>query len=69
MKPSCVSQVRPRDGCILAGGQSLDVIEKRPDLDEEELVDALFSNLCRCTDYANISSAVRAGAANMKARA
>jgi aerobic carbon-monoxide dehydrogenase small subunit len=45
------------------------VLEKRPDLDEDELLDILSSNLCRCTGYANIVEAVRAGAADMKARA
>jgi aerobic carbon-monoxide dehydrogenase small subunit len=45
------------------------VLEKRPDLDEDELLDILSSNLCRCTGYASIVEAVRAGAADMKARA
>jgi aerobic carbon-monoxide dehydrogenase small subunit len=45
------------------------VLEKQPDLDEEKLVDIVSSNLCRCTGYANIIKAVRAGAADMKARA
>jgi aerobic carbon-monoxide dehydrogenase small subunit len=45
------------------------VLEKWPDLDEDELLDILSSNLCRCTGYANIIEAVRAGAAEMKARA
>jgi aerobic carbon-monoxide dehydrogenase small subunit len=45
------------------------VLEKRPDLDEEELLDILSSNLCRCTGYANIIKAMRAGIADMKARA
>jgi carbon-monoxide dehydrogenase small subunit len=48
---------------ILAVG----VLEKRPDLDEEEMVDVLSSNLCCCTGYAN--EARRDGAADMKARA
>ena len=45
------------------------VLEKRPDLDGQELVDIMSSNLCRCTGYENIIKAVRAAAADMKARA
>jgi carbon-monoxide dehydrogenase small subunit len=45
------------------------VLEKRPDLNDEELVDILSSNLCRCTGYENIIKAVRAAADDMKARA
>src|SRR5215471_13036264 len=44
-------------------------LEKRPDLDDEELVEMLSANLCRCTGYENIVKAVRAAAADMKARA
>jgi len=44
------------------------VLEKRPDLDGEDLIDVLSANLCRCTGYENIIKAVRAGAAAMKAR-
>jgi carbon-monoxide dehydrogenase small subunit len=44
-------------------------LEKSPDLNEEELLDILSSNLCRCTGYENIVKAVRAAAADMKARA
>ncbi|MDF2120295.1 (2Fe-2S)-binding protein [Roseiarcaceae bacterium H3SJ34-1] len=42
-------------------------LEKRPDLNREELVDILSSNLCRCTGYENIVKAVCAAAADMKA--
>ncbi|MGP0091475.1 MAG: (2Fe-2S)-binding protein [Xanthobacteraceae bacterium] len=45
------------------------VLEKRPDLGDEELVDILSANLCRCTGYENIIKAVRAAAADMKAPA
>jgi carbon-monoxide dehydrogenase small subunit len=45
------------------------VLEKRPDLDDEELIDLLSSNLCRCTGYENIIKAVRVAAADMKERA
>jgi carbon-monoxide dehydrogenase small subunit len=50
---------------------AIGVLEKRPDLDEEELVDILSSNLCRCTGYANLIKALRAAAGDMdmKARA
>ena len=48
---------------------AIGVLEKRPDLDGQELVDIMSSNLCRCTGYENIIKAVRAGAADMKARA
>lgn len=44
-------------------------LEKKPDLSDEELVDILSSNLCRCTGYENIIKAVRAAAADMKAAA
>ncbi|HML13802.1 MAG TPA: (2Fe-2S)-binding protein [Xanthobacteraceae bacterium] len=42
------------------------ILEKRPDLDDEELVEMLSANLCRCTGYENIVKAVRAAAAEMK---
>lgn len=42
------------------------VLEKNPDLTDEELTDLLSSNLCRCTGYENIMKAVRAGADGMK---
>jgi carbon-monoxide dehydrogenase small subunit len=35
-------------------------LEQRPDIDDEELLDILSSNLCRCTGYQNIIKAVRA---------
>jgi carbon-monoxide dehydrogenase small subunit len=44
------------------------VLEKRPDLNDNELVDILSSNLCRCTGYENIIKAVRAAAEDMKVR-
>ena len=44
-------------------------LEKRPDLDDAELIDLLSANLCRCTGYENIIKAVRAAAAEMKAQA
>jgi carbon-monoxide dehydrogenase small subunit len=44
------------------------VLEREPDLSDEDLLDALSSNLCRCTGYQNIIKAVRAAAAQMRAR-
>ncbi len=43
------------------------VLEREPDISDEDLVDALSSNLCRCTGYANIIKAVRAAAVELKA--
>jgi carbon-monoxide dehydrogenase small subunit len=34
-------------------------LEKNPDLSDEEIVDVLSSNLCRCTGYVNIIKAVK----------
>jgi len=42
------------------------VLEQRPDIDDEELLDVLASNLCRCTGYRNIIKAVRAAAKEMR---
>lgn len=44
------------------------VLEREPDIGDEELVDVLASNLCRCTGYQNIIKAVRAAAAEMRTR-
>jgi len=35
-------------------------LERDPGIGEEELLDVLSSNLCRCTGYQNIIKAVRA---------
>jgi aerobic carbon-monoxide dehydrogenase small subunit len=43
------------------------VLEKRPDIGDDELLEVLSSNLCRCTGYQNIIKAVRAVAADMRA--
>ena len=48
---------------MLAAG----VLEANPEIDDEGLRDALASNLCRCTGYQNIITAVRAAAAEMRA--
>jgi carbon-monoxide dehydrogenase small subunit len=42
------------------------VLEKDPDIGDEELLDVLSSNLCRCTGYQNILKAVRAARDRMK---
>jgi aerobic carbon-monoxide dehydrogenase small subunit len=34
--------------------------EKNPDIDDEEMLDVLASNLCRCTGYQNIIKAAKA---------
>jgi aerobic carbon-monoxide dehydrogenase small subunit len=49
---------------MLAAG----VLETEPDISDEDLLDVLSSNLCRCTGYQNIIKAVRAAAAEMRAR-
>jgi carbon-monoxide dehydrogenase small subunit len=48
---------------MLAAG----VLERDPGLSDEDLLEALSSNLCRCTGYQNIIKAVRAAAAQMRA--
>jgi aerobic carbon-monoxide dehydrogenase small subunit len=49
---------------MLAAG----VLEHDPDIGEADLIEALSSNLCRCTGYQNIIKAVRAAAAEMRAK-
>ena len=44
------------------------VVERDPDIGDEELLDVLSSNLCRCTGYTNIFKAVRAAAQEMRTR-
>ncbi|HKA71199.1 MAG TPA: (2Fe-2S)-binding protein [Xanthobacteraceae bacterium] len=41
-------------------------LERNPDIDDEELLDVLASNLCRCTGYQNIVKAVRAAAMEVR---
>ena len=43
-------------------------LEQDPKIGEEDLVDLLSSNLCRCTGYQNILKAVRAALPELKAR-
>ena len=48
---------------------AIGALEKNPHLTDEQLIDLLSSNLCRCTGYENIIKAVRAAADEMKAHA
>lgn len=43
------------------------ILEKDPDISHDDLISALSSNLCRCTGYANIITAVKAAAEQMRA--
>ena len=42
------------------------VLEKNPAIGDEELLDVLSSNLCRCTGYQNIVKAVKAARDEMR---
>jgi aerobic carbon-monoxide dehydrogenase small subunit len=44
------------------------VLEREPHIGDDELIDVLSSNLCRCTGYQNIVKAVRAVAGEMRQR-
>lgn len=44
------------------------VLERQPNISDEDLLDVLSSNLCRCTGYQNIIKAVRAAAEEMRKR-
>ena len=44
------------------------ILEREPDLTDQDLLEALSSNLCRCTGYANIVAAVRAALATAAAQ-
>ena len=41
-------------------------LEQNPDIGDEELLDVLASNLCRCTGYQNIIKAVKAARDEMR---
>ncbi len=43
------------------------VVESEPHLSDDEVVEAISSNLCRCTGYQNIIKAVRAALPAMRA--
>jgi len=47
---------------------AVNVLERQPDISDEDMLDVLASNLCRCTGYQNIIKAVRAAAAEMRKR-
>jgi carbon-monoxide dehydrogenase small subunit len=42
------------------------ILEKEPDIGDEELLEVLSSNLCRCTGYQGILAAVRAALAEAR---
>jgi carbon-monoxide dehydrogenase small subunit len=42
------------------------VLEREPDISDDDLLDVLSSNLCPCTGYQNIIKAVRAAAKEMR---
>jgi carbon-monoxide dehydrogenase small subunit len=44
------------------------VLEREPDIADDELIDVLASNLCRCTGYQNIIKAVRAAVQELRAK-
>jgi carbon-monoxide dehydrogenase small subunit len=43
------------------------VLRQNPDVSDADLMDALSSNLCRCTGYQNLKAAVRSAAAEIRA--
>ena len=45
---------------------ALSLLERKPDIGDDELREELSANLCRCTGYDNIFKAVRAVAAGMR---
>ena len=45
---------------------AVNALEQRPDIGDEDLLDILASNLCRCTGYQNIIKAVRAARDEMR---
>ena len=46
---------------------AVNALERNPDIGDEELLDLLSSNLCRCTGYQNIIKAVKAARDEMRA--
>jgi carbon-monoxide dehydrogenase small subunit len=45
------------------------VLEREPEISDDELLEVLSSNLCRCTGYQNIVAAVRAAIAELRGEA
>ncbi|MEA2944270.1 MAG: aerobic carbon-monoxide dehydrogenase small subunit [Bradyrhizobium sp.] len=43
------------------------IVESEPEISDEEVIEAISSNLCRCTGYQNIIKAVRAALPEMRA--
>jgi carbon-monoxide dehydrogenase small subunit len=41
-------------------------LEQNPDINDDDLLDVLSSNLCRCTGYQNIIKAVKAARDEMR---
>ena len=48
---------------------TVNALETNPDLTDDDILDLLSSNLCRCTGYQNIVKAVRSTAAEMRRQA
>ena len=42
------------------------VLEREPDISDDDLLEVLSSNLCRCTGYQNIVAAVRSAIAELR---
>jgi carbon-monoxide dehydrogenase small subunit len=49
---------------MLAAG----ILEREPEIGDQELIDALSANLCRCTGYQGIATAVRGAAEELRRR-
>jgi carbon-monoxide dehydrogenase small subunit len=47
---------------------AVNTLERKPDIGDEELLDVLSSNLCRCTGYQNIIKAVKAARDEMRTK-
>jgi aerobic-type carbon monoxide dehydrogenase small subunit (CoxS/CutS family) len=45
---------------------AVNALERQPDIGDEDLLDLLSSNLCRCTGYQNIIKAVKAARDEMR---
>jgi carbon-monoxide dehydrogenase small subunit len=50
-------------GMIMA---STDLLRRHPDPSDEQILEGLAGNLCRCTGYVNIVKAVKQAAAQMR---
>ena len=51
---------------FIGHGSPTNALEHNPDIGDDELLDVLSSNLCRCTGYQNIIKAVRAARDQMR---